>query len=138
MPDSPSLINLGDLGAPLSKLIETVGSAVGVLYEPTRIVKRAKAEVIASKIKAEGDIELQQLAARAEERLNHVELRRQKNIEAIVSEAAKALPESVSEEKVDEDWTAFFFFENCKDVSNEEMQLLWAKVLAGKVAQPGS
>jgi hypothetical protein len=137
MPDSPSLINIGDLGAPLSKLIETVGSAVGVMYEPTRIIKRAEAEVVAAKIKAEGDAELRALAARSEERLSYIELRRQRNIDAIVNEAKKALPKSVSEEKVDEDWTAFFF-ENCKDVSNEQMRLLWAKVLAGEVAQPGS
>ena len=37
----------------------------------------------------------------------------------------------------DHDWTARFF-NDIQDVSSEEMQSLWAKVLAGEVEQPGS
>jgi len=41
----------------------------------------------------------------------------------------------VSDEKVDPDWTVQFF-NACQDVSNEEMQSLWSKILAGEVARP--
>ena len=37
----------------------------------------------------------------------------------------------------DHDWTARFF-NDIQDVSSEEMQSLWAKVLAGEVEKPGS
>lgn len=38
---------------------------------------------------------------------------------------------------MDEDWIAQFF-NYCQDVSNEEMQVVWARLLAGEVAKPGS
>ena len=43
----------------------------------------------------------------------------------------------VLDHEPDHDWTARFFNE-IQDVSSEEMQLLWAKVLAGEVERPGS
>ncbi len=45
------------------------------------------------------------------------------------------LPDTVSEEPVSGDWM-FQFFENCQDVTEAEMQRLWARILAGEVAQP--
>jgi hypothetical protein len=43
----------------------------------------------------------------------------------------------VSSELVDPDWFAEFV-NNCQDVSNEDMQTVWAKVLAGELVRPGS
>ena len=133
---------------PISKLVEAVRGAVGTLYEPTRIRRKAEAEADAAKIaaktevdiakiKLEGIPELQELALRANERINYRELRRQRNIESVVSKAVHQLPESVSDEKVDEDWIVQFF-NYAQDVGNEEMQTLWARLLAGEVAEPGS
>ena len=132
-----SIINLGEITKPVTKLIESVSSAIGGLYEPTRIRKRARAERDAAIIKAEGDIEIQDMAYRASVRLNNRELKRQKHIEAIIRNAAQQLPEKVSEEKVDDDWISQFF-NYCQDVSNEDMQLIWGKLLAGEVSEPGS
>jgi hypothetical protein len=134
---SVSLVNLDGLSEPLAKLVEAIRSGCGVLYEPTQIRRRAKADADASLIKMKADLAIRDLAARAEERVKAKELRRQQNIESIVEQAAQFLPETVSSEKVDEDWTVQFF-ENCQDVGNEEMQSLWAKLLAGEVAKPGS
>ena len=47
------------------------------------------------------------------------------------------LLQEVSQEPLDWDW-AVKFFEMCKDVGNEDMQSVWAKILAGETAQPGS
>jgi hypothetical protein len=47
------------------------------------------------------------------------------------------LPELVSDNPVDEDWI-YQFFNNCQDISNTEMQSLWAKLLANEVSQPGT
>jgi hypothetical protein len=68
----------------------------------------------------------------------HVEEKRLNNIKQVTEEAMKALPEhtDVSDEPVDPDWFARFF-DNVKDVSQENMQRLWGKLLAGEVAQSG-
>ena len=42
----------------------------------------------------------------------------------------------VQDHEVDHDWTARFF-NDVQDVSSEEMQRLWAKILAGEVQRPG-
>ena len=135
MSDSP-LIDL-KLTEPLTKLIETVGNGIGVLYEPTRIRRKARADADAIKILAAGRIQAQGLEARAQTRLHHIELRRQKNIEAIVQQAAYQMPKEVSSKPVDEDWVADFFGA-CQDVGNDNLQSLWARLLAGEVTSPGS
>ena len=43
----------------------------------------------------------------------------------------------MEEHEPDHDWTARFFGD-VQDVSSEEMQNLWAKILAGEVERPGS
>lgn len=58
MTNDNSLISLGDLTKPASVLIEKISDAIGVLYEPRRIIKKAEAEVTAEKIKAIANIEL--------------------------------------------------------------------------------
>lgn len=129
--------DLTGLSRPLSKLVDAVSSGVGNLYEPTRIRREAKAKAEAQLILAEADIKTRELQRRADERVQHRELRRQMNIENITAKAAGELPEHVDEKRVDEDWVTQFF-EQCQDVADDEMQLLWAKLLAGEVAQPGT
>ena len=73
-----------------------------------------------------------------EQRVRFQEEKRQRNITAIVSQAAAELNEDeVDDREPDHDWTARFF-NGAQDVSSEEMQLLWAKVLAGEVERRGS
>ena len=43
----------------------------------------------------------------------------------------------VQDHEVDHDWTARFF-NDVQDVSSEEMQHLWARILVGEVERPGS
>jgi hypothetical protein len=131
-----SLIDLKSLSKPAEKLIEAVSSAVGILYEPRRIRNKAKAEADAAIILATGDAKAEEILFRARERLLHAELRRQANLESIVGYALDELPGSVSDNPVDEDWI-HHFVGNCEDISNEQMQLLWARVLAGEVSSPG-
>ena len=60
------------------------------------------------------------------------------NTRSILEDAAEELGDKkVSDHEPDHDWTARFF-NDIQDVSSEEMQLLWAKVLAGEVERPGS
>src|SRR5690606_25427708 len=45
--------------------------------------------------------------------------------------------QSVTDEPLDEDWKTRFF-NIAEDISNEEMQSLWGKILAGEIKQPKS
>lgn len=132
-----SLIDLKGWGEPVSKLIDAVRSATGVRYEPNRIRRKARAEADARIILAKADIQVSEITQRAAHRMIHREVRRQENIDAIVDSAMKQLPDSVAKEPVDDGWLAGFF-EQCQDVSGEQLQQLWGRLLAGEVARPGS
>ena len=78
----------------------------------------------------------QSLGALAESSEKFQREKRMANVQAIVGQAIEQMPEQVPDTPVDHDWTARFF-DDAKDVSNEEMQKLWAKLLAGEVESPG-
>lgn len=137
MADGNSIINLGDLAKPATVLIEKVSNAVGVLYEPRRIRKKAEAEAEAEKIKALAGIELTEIQQRGIERLVHQEARKQENIENITAQAATALPPNAKTEDLEEDWVAHFF-DRCERVSDKHMQSLWSSLLAGEATTPGT
>lgn len=78
------------------------------------------------------------IAHTVSQRIQFQEEKRQANIEAVVGRAAVEIGErDAPDSEPDHDWTARFFNE-AQDVSSEEMQTLWAKVLAGQVERPGS
>lgn len=74
-----------------------------------------------------------------QQRVAFQEEKRQRNIAAVVTSAANELSgvDEVPDQEPDHDWTARFF-DDVQDVSSEDMQTLWAKVLAGEVERPGS
>jgi len=125
------------LAEPLKKLIEVVAAGCGRVYEPTGIRRKARAEAEATVLREVAKANASEFARRAVERVIDIEERRQRNIEAIASEAARVLPEKVNSDPVDPDWTVRFFAE-CQDVGNDQMQSVWARLLAGEVAHPGS
>lgn len=77
------------------------------------------------------------LEERTQERINFQEVRKQLNIENVTAFAAEELRNEppVTDELLDEDWTTRFF-NIVEEVSNEEMQALWGKILAGEIKQP--
>lgn len=139
MSDDKPLINidLGELSKPATVLVEKISNAVGVLYEPKRIVKRAEAEAKADKIKALASIELNEIEQRAIDRLVHQETRKQENIESITAQAIQSLDVDANVDELEEDWIAHFF-KNCDIVSDKEMQSLWSRLLAGEATNSGT
>lgn len=132
------LDNIGDLSKPVTMLIEKVSNAVGVLYEPTRLRRIARAEVDAEKIKTAGRLGLlSDLQQRGLDRFIYQEGRKQANIESITAQAVELLPRDAEVEELEEDWVAHFF-KQCDTVSDKEMQSLWAKLLSGEAARPGT
>jgi uncharacterized repeat protein (TIGR03899 family) len=77
------------------------------------------------------------LEERTINRINFQEAKKQTNIENVTAFAAEQLKkeETVTDEPLDEDWTTRFF-KIAEEVSNEEMQALWGKILAGEIKQP--
>ena len=132
-----SLINLGKLSKPLSKLVDVVGVGIGTLYGPFGTVIQAKADAKAKIIIAKSDNEVADLNYRAKCRIEYQESVRQYNIEQIAVHAANALPEKVSDEAVNKDWI-FHFFQSAQNVCDEDMHILWGRILAGETKKPGS
>jgi len=146
-----SIINFGGIGQlakPVEKLIEKVAGAAGVLYEPTRIRRKAQAEAEAREIEVrsmistdrlltQAQIENRELAKRALTRFVQEETRAQQNMEDVLEGATKYLKEDAEPEKMEDDWVTHFF-NKCRGVSNKEMQDLWSKVLAGEANYAGS
>ena len=86
--------------------------------------------------KLDADSQFERAIARVYER----ERDRQENIEAVFVEAAKALPtngEQPNAEAVGKDWKARFVGD-CQDVSDQDMRVLYGRILAGEVMRPGS
>ncbi|MBP7516764.1 MAG: DUF2806 domain-containing protein [Desulfobulbus sp.] len=131
------IVDLKNLSKPLTKLVDVVAAGIGTVYAPFGTVRQAKADAKARIIHAKADIEVANLYARAESRLMHREEIRQENIEAIAKIAASELPEDVSDDPVDRDWITQFF-DHSQDISEADMQILWARVLAGEITKPGA
>ncbi|MDX9744185.1 MAG: DUF2806 domain-containing protein [Arcobacteraceae bacterium] len=136
--------DLTGLSKPLTKLVEVASKGIGTLYKPRAIRKEADAEAYrqevianaeAKKILIEGEAKLE-LLSRVQNRVVQQEISRQVNLEEIIEKSIPHLDENVSDEEVDQDWR-MRFFQKAQDVSNEEMQEIWAKILANEVSKPG-
>lgn len=146
------------LEEPLTKLIECVSNGIGKIYEPTHIKRIAKAkqeeirvigETVSQNINLptsyeNGNIYIDatsadELVKRTGNRLLYTELRKQQNIESIIGETYSQLKdkEGVTNEPVDQDWL-FNFFNNAGDITDEKMQKIWGKILAGEIEKPNT
>lgn len=79
------------------------------------------------------------LEERTKDRLDFKEGKKQLNIENVTAYAAEELKneKSVTDEPLDEDWTTRFF-SIAEEISSDEMQALWGRILAGEIKQPKS
>ncbi|WP_415891297.1 DUF2806 domain-containing protein [Neptuniibacter sp. SY11_33] len=135
--NSTSLVNLGEISKPANTLIEKVSSALGGVFEPWQIKRVAKAEAEASLIKAESEIEITDLHRRAMHRFVEEEANRQENMEEITKKSIPHLDEQSDPSNMEDDWVTNFF-DKSRIVSDDEMQTIWANVLAGEANTPGS
>lgn len=142
-----------------SKAVETfidaISRGIGVLYEPTRIRKEAKAKAEEKVILAKAEKQEREILAAVQplvgdsvslEQLQPViskmisdELRKKENIDAVVNIALEDFSKSqkVPEEKADTDWLTRFF-NIVENVSDEELRNTWGKILSQEIQTPGS
>ena len=116
-----------------AKLIEARGEA-----DSMRIIAQAKADAMQLLGRGSESVSLEATVDQTTQRLQYQERKRQSNLVSVVSQAAEDLgEEEVPDQEPDHDWIARYF-EYVKDVSEKDVQELWAKVLAGTVRSPGS
>lgn len=143
---------------PTMKLLDMVGSAIGTVYEPRH--KRKMTDATVYEINSLGEVmrkyadlpvmynqdgvainseDFNRLMQRAGTRLVLQETIKQHNIESVVDNAYEMLEqeECCSAEPVEQGWINRFF-DSVADISDEDLQQLWGKVLAGEIKQPNS
>lgn len=142
--------------SPINKMIECISGAIGKIYEPIHIKRMARANAVAVKtmqeaIEASSELaqaynngliqidnkELNGLAVRSIERSLYQETVKQQNLESVVAKAYGLLENEpdVPDEPVEQDWMARFI-NSIETIGDDDMQLLWAKVLAGEIKKP--
>lgn len=134
-------------GKPFEKLIDVISQGIGTLYKPRAIKNNADAkaykirviEEAKNKAKNEGNEAEAESYLRIQERLIANEIDRQDSIDRVVQVAAEQLKneQDISDEPVDKDWSKRFF-NIVQDISDEEMQALWGRILAGETKDPKS
>ncbi len=138
MTDGFGLIKIdGKITEPVTVFINKISDAVGGLSKPYQIRRVAKAEADAAIIKEQAHIEINDIQRRAFNRLVSEEAKRQDNIESITEKAIPQLSSSATPQDMDNDWI-MNFFDKCRLISDEDMQLLWARILAGEANSPNT
>jgi hypothetical protein len=133
--DSPKMTLIGDWSKPVNTLVEKCSDAVGGLFAPRQIRRRALAEANADEIHALSNIRITDIQRRAAQRWLAEETRKQENMEAIVQKALPDVKDDAEPQKMDDDWITNFF-DKARLISEAEMQILWAKILAEEANQP--
>lgn len=121
---------------PATALIERVSDAVGGIARPTQIRRVARAEADAQVIMAEAEIKITEIQQRAARRFIEEETKNQINIESITHQAIPHLNDDAEPEKIEDDFLRNFF-DKSRLVSDEQMQDIWARILAGEANNPG-
>ena len=137
MAENP-LISLGQLTKPINTLVERSSDAVGGLFRPWQIRRVARAEAEAEIIRAEQEIEVTELHKRAFWRFLQEEGAKQTNMESVLVKAIPSVDQqNARPEDISDDWLTNFF-DKCRITSDEDVQELWARILAGEANSPGS
>ena len=107
--------------------------------ETSAIIAKARADARESLVAPDAEVHGTAEFTREDiiQRIEFQERKRLANIRSVVEEAADDLGDKeVADHDPDPDWTARFF-DYVQDVSSEDMQKIWAKILAGEVESPG-
>ena len=110
-------------------------SEAGALQIISKAQSEARQYTIAPNAKVRGTVGITR--DNVMQRIEFQERKRLTNIASVVEDAAEELGDKeVPDHDPDPDWTARFF--DCvQDVSSDDMQKLWSRVLAGEVESPG-
>ncbi len=120
--------------AAIAKCITAKGDAK-VLLIHTKAQSEAREILVSNDTNFTGESDI---TDRVNQRISFQDKKRQINIESVVRQTAMQLSDkSVLDTEPNHDWIARLF-NDVQDVSSEDMQSLWAKILAGEIERPGS
>ncbi len=136
------------IGPVASEILSKIGSGLGLIAEPARLYltqragsraasKNAIERAETQRRVAEIEQETAALMSRAGSRLVAQEVRRQKNIEAVTSEAIELSAGRGASRSIDEDWLADWMT-GAADASASELRTMWAKLIAEAASEAGS
>lgn len=133
-----SLIRVsGNVLKPADTAVRRFSAAIEGIFRPKQIRRVAEAEADAARIRARTDVEIEAMRGRAKRRSDEENLRHQQNMETISAKAAGHLNDDANPEAVDDDWLTSFF-DKARLVSDDQIQDVWARILAGEANRPGS
>lgn len=133
----------------VDKVVEYfLSSVVGPQLAPWKARQEGKAQITWAKTQArirdilvpsgsaiQGELDISQVIT---QRLQLQQEKGDNNTRVVVGQAVREVGDAeVPDQEPNHDWTARFFDE-VRSISSEELQLVWAKVLAGEVKRPGS
>ncbi|MFK8056842.1 MAG: DUF2806 domain-containing protein [Saprospiraceae bacterium] len=139
------MTDLTGIGKPLAKLIDVMSRGLGELYRPKSIRSAANAEAYAIEALANANAKkalIEQdsdfdLVNRAKLRLLLQEIKHQENLETIADKSEQYLGSDASEDPVEEGWR-LRFFEHAQNISETDLQEIWAQVLATEITNPST
>ena len=131
------VVQAGELTKPANTLVEKISTALGGLYEPHQIRRVAKAQADAALIAKQSEIAITDLERRALRRRIQEDAQHQRNMESIAGKALPQLTDGADPSTVEDDWIGHFL-DKSRLVSDDTMQDIWARILAGEANTPGS
>lgn len=118
------------IGSVFNNVIDKIANATGVLYDDSnyKMKKDAKRSILDKIVENEDFSEFEKVALVS----NYNRLFKDyKNQNDIVKKALECVNKEAKIESVDDDFLSYFF-DNAKNISSEDIQLVWGKVLANE------
>ncbi len=120
------------------RIVDRLFDLFGASRRPKLVIDMAKAKAEASRIAANAEIDIAEMHQRAKQRYHSQEIAYQQNMQAIIREAMPLLVDQREEKtNLDNEWFSAFY-EKAKVCSDDQMQQLWAKVIAGEINSTGT
>ena len=135
-------------GGPANALLDAISDVTGADFDPRQSKSLAKdqaqARLINARverkeglIKTRNQIEETDMRRRAEYRRACEDMQHQINMEGLVAKALPQLTQQARPHDIKPDWIADLF-DRTRNVSDDDMQELWARILAGEANAPGT
>ncbi|MEQ1751162.1 MAG: DUF2806 domain-containing protein [Prosthecobacter sp.] len=135
-----SLVSFKDLlglSKPCTVLVEKISDAVGGLCRPWQMKRLAITKAEVEVMKTHKSIQITDIKQRAILRFGEEQIQYQRNMEAVVKKALLNVDEDAQPNNIENDWLTYLF-DKARIVSDNQMQNVWARILAGEANAPGS
>ena len=119
-----------------NKLLDKISNVTGIVFGPYKEKQKSKINFLEEINKREDLSSFEKMAITSNYKKMLKEYNNQTNI---VNKAVEMLSEPIEQhelQELDENWI-MNYMDCCKNICDEELQVIWAKILAGEFEQPG-